>query len=109
MARLTVEDCIDKIPSRFELVLLAAHRARSNAKGSDIAVDPENDKNAVIATTCHGSVEASATWPKVTNVHMRTAQLEQLGHAPSNVRRFNLEPDFNSAQQQPRNRPLPTA
>src|SRR5262245_30684327 len=49
MARVTVEDCVDKVPNRFELVLLAAHRARELAKGSHITVDPENDKNAVIA------------------------------------------------------------
>ena len=49
MARVTVKDCVDKIPNRFELVLLAAHRARSIANGSAITVDPENDKNPVIA------------------------------------------------------------
>jgi DNA-directed RNA polymerase subunit omega len=49
MARITVEDCIDKVSNRFELVLLAAHRARSIAKGSSVLVDPENDKNPVIA------------------------------------------------------------
>ena len=49
MARVTVEDCIDKVANRFELVLLAAHRARALANGSHITVDPENDKNAVIA------------------------------------------------------------
>jgi DNA-directed RNA polymerase subunit omega len=49
MARITVEDCIDKVPNRFDLVLLAAHRARTIAKGSAISVEPENDKNAVIA------------------------------------------------------------
>jgi DNA-directed RNA polymerase subunit omega len=49
MARVTVEDCIDKVPNRFELVLLAAHRARSLASGSLIRVDRENDKNAVVA------------------------------------------------------------
>ena len=49
MARVTVEDCVDKVPNRFELVLLAAHRARVLEKGSHITVDPENDKNAVIA------------------------------------------------------------
>ena len=48
MARVTVEDCIDKVPNRFELVLLAAHRARVLAKGAQMAVDPENDKNTVI-------------------------------------------------------------
>jgi len=49
MARVTVEDCVDKVPNRFELVLLAAHRARAIANGSSITVEPENDKNPVIA------------------------------------------------------------
>jgi len=49
MARVTVEDCVDKVPNRFELVLLAAHRARGIANGSAITVEPENDKNPVIA------------------------------------------------------------
>lgn len=49
MARVTVEDCVDKVSNRFELVLLAAHRARSIANGSSMTVEPENDKNPVIA------------------------------------------------------------
>jgi DNA-directed RNA polymerase subunit omega len=49
MARVTVEDCVDKVPNRFELALLAAHRARVLGKGSHTTVDPENDKNPVIA------------------------------------------------------------
>ena len=49
MARVTVEDCVDKVPNRFELVLLAVHRAREIAKGSRITVGAENDKNPVIA------------------------------------------------------------
>ena len=49
MARVTVEDCVDKVPNRFELVLLAAHRARQISTGAAIAVEPENDKNPVIA------------------------------------------------------------
>ena len=49
MARITVEDCVDKVANRFDLVLLAAHRARTIAKGAAITVEPENDKNAVIA------------------------------------------------------------
>jgi DNA-directed RNA polymerase subunit omega len=49
MARVTVEDCVDKVPNRFELVLLAAHRARSIANGSHLTVEPDNDKNPVIA------------------------------------------------------------
>jgi DNA-directed RNA polymerase subunit omega len=49
MARVTVEDCVDKVPNRFELVLLAAHRARAIANGSAITIDPDNDKNPVVA------------------------------------------------------------
>jgi DNA-directed RNA polymerase subunit omega len=49
MARVTVEDCVDKVPNRFELVLLAAHRARAIANGSHVTIDPDNDKNPVVA------------------------------------------------------------
>ena len=49
MARVTVEDCVDKIPNRFELVLMAAHRARTLGGGVASTVEPENDKNSVIA------------------------------------------------------------
>ena len=49
MARVTVEDCIDKITNRFELVLLASHRARTISAGSQIAVQRDNDKNPVVA------------------------------------------------------------
>jgi DNA-directed RNA polymerase subunit omega len=49
MARVTVEDCVDKVTNRFELVLLAAHRARSIATGAPIAIDRDNDKNPVVA------------------------------------------------------------
>jgi len=49
MARVTVEDCVDKVPNRFELVILAAHRAREIAAGSPITVDRDNDKNPVVA------------------------------------------------------------
>ncbi len=49
MARVTVEDCVDKVPNRFELVLLSAHRARQISTGAAITVEPENDKNPVIA------------------------------------------------------------
>ena len=49
MARVTVEDCIDKVDNRFDLVLLAAHRARMISSGSQITVDRDNDKNPVVA------------------------------------------------------------
>jgi DNA-directed RNA polymerase subunit omega len=49
MARVTVEDCIDKVENRFELVLLAAHRARMVSSGAQITIDRDNDKNPVVA------------------------------------------------------------
>ena len=49
MARVTVEDCVDKVPNRFELVMLAAHRAREISAGAEIAVDRDNDKNPVVS------------------------------------------------------------
>ena len=49
MARITVEDCIDKFPSRFELVLVASQRARKLHSGEDPVVEKDNDKNTVIA------------------------------------------------------------
>jgi DNA-directed RNA polymerase subunit omega len=49
MARVTVEDCIDKVENRFDLVLLASHRARMISSGAQITVDRDNDKNPVVA------------------------------------------------------------
>ena len=49
MARVTVEDCVDKVPNRFDLVMLAAHRAREVSAGSQITVPRDNDKNPVVA------------------------------------------------------------
>ncbi|MGL5116082.1 MAG: DNA-directed RNA polymerase subunit omega [Beijerinckiaceae bacterium] len=49
MARVTVEDCIDKVDNRFELVLLASHRARMIASGSPLTIDRDRDKNPVVA------------------------------------------------------------
>ena len=49
MARVTVEDCIDKVNNRFELVLLAAHRARLISSGAPLTIDRDRDKNPVVA------------------------------------------------------------
>ena len=49
MARVTVEDCVDKIPNRFDLVLLAAQRAREISGGAELTVDRDRDKNPVVA------------------------------------------------------------
>jgi len=49
MARVTVEDCIDKVENRFDLVLLASHRARMVSSGAPITIERDNDKNPVVA------------------------------------------------------------
>ena len=49
MARITVEDCVDKVDNRFELVLLASHRARQVSQGAPLLVERDNDKNPVVA------------------------------------------------------------
>lgn len=49
MARVTVEDCVDKVDNRFELVLLASHRARMISTGAPITIDRDRDKNPVVA------------------------------------------------------------
>lgn len=49
MARVTVEDCVDKVPNRFSLVLLAAHRARNISSGAEPLVDRDRDKDPVVA------------------------------------------------------------
>ena len=49
MARVTVEDCVEKVPNRFELVLLAGQRAKNIAAGEPLTVDRDNDKNSVVA------------------------------------------------------------
>src|SRR5919197_3310461 len=49
MARVTVDDCIDKVDNRFDLVLLAAHRARMISSGTQLTIDRDNDKNPVVS------------------------------------------------------------
>ncbi|MGB7405396.1 MAG: DNA-directed RNA polymerase subunit omega [Pacificimonas sp.] len=49
MARVTVEDCVDKIPNRFDLVLLSGQRARQISSGADLHVERDRDKNPVVA------------------------------------------------------------
>jgi DNA-directed RNA polymerase subunit omega len=49
MARVTVEDCVQKVPNRFELVLLAAQRARNLARGEEMTLERDDDKNPVVA------------------------------------------------------------
>ena len=62
MARVTVEDCVEKVPNRFNLVLLAGHRARAIASGAELLVERDNDKNPVVSLReiSDGAIEADA-------------------------------------------------
>ena len=71
MARVTVEDCIDKVSNRFDLVLLAAHRAREISAGGSITVERDNDKNPVVALR-------EIADETVTAVQLREASIESL-------------------------------
>ena len=76
MARVTVEDCIDKIPNRFELLLIAAHRARMLTSGALPTVEPDNDKNPVIALREIAELTISAADMRESLIHSIQKQVE---------------------------------
>jgi DNA-directed RNA polymerase subunit omega len=76
MARITVEDCIDKVTNRFELVLLAAHRARAVAAGAPISIESDNDKVSVIALREIGGENISIEDLKEDLIHSLQAHVE---------------------------------
>jgi len=76
MARVTVEDCVDKIPNRFELLLIATYRARMLGNGAQMTVDPENDKNPVIALREIAAKTLSANDLRESLIHSIQEQVE---------------------------------
>ena len=79
MARVTVEDCVDKIPNRFDLVLLAAQRARQISGGAELTIDRDRDKNPVVA---------------LREIAEQTVKPEQLREAlVSNLQRVQIDDD----------------
>jgi DNA-directed RNA polymerase subunit omega len=89
MARITVEDCLEHVENRFDLVLLAARRARQIANGSDPLVPPENDKPTVIALreiaenliteSSMDEMEARAEIEKISSEDDMIRQMAQVG------------------------------
>jgi len=77
MARVTVEDCVDKIPNRFELVLLAAHRARAITAGAPLVVDRDNDKNPVVSLREIASTKVKPEQLREDFVHSLQRHIEQ--------------------------------
>jgi DNA-directed RNA polymerase subunit omega len=76
MARVTVEDCVDKIPNRFELLLIATYRARMLGNGAQMTVDSENDKNPVIALREIAAKTISANDLRESLIHSMQEQVE---------------------------------
>lgn len=79
MARVTVEDCVDKIPNRFDLVLLAAQRARQISGGAELSIERDRDKNPVVALR------------EIAEQTVRPNQLEEA--LVSNLQRVQVEDD----------------
>jgi DNA-directed RNA polymerase subunit omega len=76
MARVTVEDCVQKVPNRFELVLLAARRARGIAAGSMLTIDRDNDKNPVVALREIGDESINLEDLKTSLIHSLQRRVE---------------------------------
>jgi len=79
MARVTVEDCVQKIPNRFDLVMVAAQRARDIASGSPLTVDRDNDKNPVVALReiADDTVSTEALLNSLIKGHQRVAEQDE--------------------------------
>lgn len=79
MARVTVEDCVDKLPNRFELVMLAAQRARKIGSGAALTVPRDNDKNPVIALReiAEQTVETENLKEELIRSHQRMVAFEE--------------------------------
>ncbi len=79
MARVTVEDCIEKIPNRFELVMVASQRARKIASGAPLTIERNNDKNPVVSLReiAEETVEVDALKEEIVRNHQRMVAYEE--------------------------------
>ena len=79
MARVTVEDCVDKIPNRFDLVMMAAHRARELSAGADLTIERDNDKNPVVALReiADETITASGLRESAIEAHQRQIEVDE--------------------------------
>jgi DNA-directed RNA polymerase subunit omega len=92
MARVTVEDCVDKVPNRFELVLLSAQRARMLASGEQTLVDKENDKDPVLALREIAEQKVTAEGLREAFIHSMQKQVEV--DEPEQVAEDDDKPEF---------------
>ena len=106
MARVTVEDCVDKVSNRFDLVLLAAQRARQICGGADLTIDRDRDKNPVVAlreiaeeTVKPKHLEEAVHFQPAARPHRRgrrdgrAGEPERIGRGPAPDRRRAAAPD----------------
>ena len=93
MARVTVEDCIDKVDNRFELVLLAGHRARQISSGGAITVDRDNDKNPVVALReiAEETLSPGDLFEDLIHSHQHHVEVDEPEHDQPDGRRHAVE------------------
>lgn len=79
MARVTVEDCVEKVPNRFDLVMLAGHRSRNITAGAPLTVERDNDKNPVVALReiADGTVDVDETYDSLVRSMQRHVEIDE--------------------------------
>lgn len=79
MARVTVEDCVEKVPNRFDLVLLAGHRSRNIAAGAPLTLERDNDKNPVVALReiAEGTIGVDDTHESLIRSMQRNVEIDE--------------------------------
>jgi DNA-directed RNA polymerase subunit omega len=101
MARVTVEDCIDKLPNRFELVLLSAHRARMVSQGAPLTIDRDNDKNPVVALREIADETIDKDDLREEYIHAMQKHVEVDEPEPTEVQLIQQSGDMTVVQDQP--------
>ncbi|MGF1551305.1 MAG: DNA-directed RNA polymerase subunit omega [Paracoccaceae bacterium] len=107
MARVPVEDCVDKIENRFDLVMLAAHRARAISSGAEILVERENDKNPVVALReiAEKRVVPDELREEAIESYQRHIEVDEPEEDNMAVLMGGGQPDIGAPQGQPRREP----
>jgi len=113
MARVTVEDCIEKVTNRFELVLLSGHRARTVSQGAPLTVDRDNDKNPVVALREIAEATINAEDLKEDLIHSLQRHVEvdepeetEMPLLPASEGQVSTDPDSSGTPVQPEMEPM---
>lgn len=103
MARVTVEDCIDKVENRFELVLLASHRARQVSGGSEITIERDNDKNPVVALReiADETLSPADLFEDLIHSHQHQVEVDEPENDQPDGRQVAEEPRIEAAPEAP--------